>query len=449
MKTIDIQEAERLVQEGTQITHGERMHLVDERLRTLVDYAREHSPFLSEYYRNIPENYTLSDLPILEKDTIVSHFDEYVTDRRICVKDVETYLQRDFSDARLYLDQYTVLHTSGTTGRPLYMVRDEHRNRIHSMLMMLRLFKGLDPELGDTKKHRQACVIQAEPGTSSYEAYKRAVAQDGDEGCLLIPVLENPEIIIARLNEFQPEVLSAYASMLVMLALEAEKGRLHIPLKLIGTSAEMLTPENYELISRVFQCPIKNNYCMTEGGEIAMTWDGPELLLNEDFIIIEPVDENRQPVMDPNTFSHGILVTDLTNYVQPIIRYYVNDRVRIQPVSDDTVRLPVLEIKGRANDVFELCGRNYTTSALDSLIEMYPGLVDFQFVQVADDELCLRALTASGVDRDGALTEMAHMLEDYLRTHGSPAAKVSWSGEYPIRKERGGKAPRYINLRKC
>jgi hypothetical protein len=41
------------------------------------------------------------------------------------------------------------------------------------------------------------------------------------------------------------------------------------------------------------------------------------------------------------------------------------------------------------------------------------------------------------------------MLEDYLRTHGSPAAKVSWSGEYPIRKERGGKAPRYINLRKC
>ena len=449
MKTIEIQEAARLVREGTQITHGERMRLVNERLRALVDYARENSPYLSEYYQNLPENYSLSDIPVTEKKDVIAHFDDYVTDRRIRLKDVEDYIHRDLSDASLYLDQYTVLHTSGTTGAPLYMVRDQHRNRIHGMLMALRLFRGVDPEMGDTKKHRQASIIHAEPGASSYEAYRRAVAQEGDEGDLLIPVLEDPEIMVAKLNAFQPEVLSAYASVLVMLALEAEKGRLHIPLKLIGTSAEMLTPENYELISRVFQCPIKNNYCMTEGGEIAMTWDGPELLLNEDFIIIEPVDENRQPVMDPNTFSHGILVTDLTNYVQPIIRYYVNDRVRIQPVSDDTVRLPVLEIKGRANDVFELCGRNYTTSALDSLIEMYPGLVDFQFVQVADDELCLRALTASGVDRDGALTEMAHMLEDYLRTHGSPAAKVSWSREYPIRKERGGKAPRYINLRKC
>lgn len=448
MKTIGIQEATRLIQEGTQITHGERMRLVEQRLHALVDYAREHSPYLSELYKDLPENYSLTDIPVMEKGEMIANFDEYVTDRQICLKDVESYIHRDLTDSSLYLGKYTVLHTSGTTGNPLYMVRDEHRNRIHGMLVALRLLNGLDPELADTKKHKQATIIHAEPGASSYEAYRRAVALEGDEGDILIPVLEDPEIIIAKLNEFQPEVLSAYASVLVMLALEAENGRLNIPLKAIVTSAEMLTPENYQLVKRVFNCPIKNNYCMTEGGEIAMTWDGPELLFNEDFIIIEPVDENRVPMKDTDDYSQGILVTDLTNYVQPVIRYYVNDRVKIERISDDTVRLPILQIKGRVNDVFEICGKKYTSATLDSVIELYPGLVDFQFAQVADDELCLRAVTSGVADRSKALAEMADELEKYLRSHGIPMAKVSWTDEYPVRKERGGKAPRYIDLRK-
>ena len=447
MKTIEIQEASRLVQEGMQITHGERMRLVEQRLHALVDYARENSPYLSEYYKDLPADYSLSDIPVMEKGEMIANYDDYVTDRQICLKDVESYVRRDFADASLFLNKYTVLHTSGTTGTPLYMVRDEHRNRIHNMMMAQRLLNDVDPELGDLKKHKQAAVIHAEPGASSYEAYRRTVAQNGSDNLLFIPVTEEVGTMIEKLNEFQPEVLSAYASILVILALAAEKGQLNISLKMIATSAEMLTPENYQFVKRVFNCPIKNNYCMTEGGEIAMTWDGPELLYNEDFIIIEPVDENRMPVKDPDDFSQGILVTDLTNYVQPIIRYYVNDRVKIERISDDAVRLPVLQIKGRVNDIFQLCGNTYTTVSLATIVEYYPGVLDYQFVQVADDELCLRALTAGVDDRAKALAEMADELEKHFRSHGSPLAKVSWTDEYPIRKERGGKAPRYMDLR--
>lgn len=450
MKTIDIQEAAKLVQQGTQITHGERMRLVNERLHALVDYARQNSPWLAERYRNLPRDYTLADIPVTEKSEMIAHFDDYVTDREIRLHDVEAYIERDLTDTRLYLDRYTVLHTSGTTGTPLYMVRDQHRNRIHGMLTALRLLGDLDPELGDIQKHKQAAIIHVSAGTSSYEACRRDLAEpEQSEGRLLVlPVLEDPEVIVEKLNAFQPEVLSAYASVLTILALEAEKGRLHIPLKAIATSAEMLTPENDRLIRRVFQCPVKNNYCMTEGGEIAMNREGPELLLNEDFVIIEPVDENRNPVRNPDEWSQGILVTDLTNYVQPVIRYYVNDRVRIERISDDTVRLPVLQINGRANDVFTVCGKSFSTMALDSLIDMDPGLLDDQFVQVGDDELQLRVLTAGNVNRAEALPDMARRLQEYLKARGCSAVKVGWSDEYPIRKARGGKAPKYIDLRK-
>ncbi len=34
-----------------------------ERLRVLVDYAREYSPYLRELYKDIPDDYVLEDLP--------------------------------------------------------------------------------------------------------------------------------------------------------------------------------------------------------------------------------------------------------------------------------------------------------------------------------------------------------------------------------------------------
>ena len=449
MQTIALKEASRLVAEGSELTHGERMRLAEERLHTLVDYAREHSPYLAERYRNLPEDYTLSDLPVIEKGEVVNHFDSYVTDREVRLSDVEAFCNEVKQAGRLYLDKYTVLHTSGTTGKPLYMVRDDHRNKLHGQLMNQRLMRGLDPGILDIRKHKMAAVIFAERGASSYESALRMLAAFPEyrDNFLIVNVMEDTATIVRKLNEFMPEVISAYGSVLALLAMEQEKGNLHISPAAVFNSAEMLTPENHVRVAKAFGCPVKNNYCMTEGGEIAMTWDGPELLLNEDFILIEPVDAERRPVADPEAWSEGILVTDLTNFVQPVIRYFVNDKVKVERLTDDTVRLPVLRIQGRANEIFQLCGEPFTTAGIDSITELYPGVVDFQFTQVSDDELRVRAVTEIDMDREEILRGLAGELENYFHTHGCPEAKVSASTEPPIKKERGGKAPRYIDLR--
>lgn len=450
MKTMDAKEAARLVKEGAALTHKERMKLREERLHALVDHAREHSPYLSEKYKKLPEGYTLFDLPITEKAEMTEHYNDYVTDPEVRLSQVEAYVERSSLDGRLFLDKYTVLHTSGTTGKPLYMVRDDHRNKLHGQLIQQRLLKGSGPDIMDHTKHKLAAVIFAEHGSSSYESFLRQQASvpGYEDQMLAVHVLEDIETIVRKLNGFQPEIISGYGSVLMLLALEKQKGNLDIPVKMIANSAETLSRENHLFIENAFGCPVKNNYCMTEGGEIAMTQDGPDMLLNEDFVIIEPVDENKNPVADPGEWSQGILVTDLTNYVQPVIRYYVDDSVKVERIADDEARLPIFQIHGRSNALFELCGKPFSSAGIDALTELYPGILNYQFTQIADDELQVRALTANSADREKTLAGLRDELEHYFKAHGCPDAKISYSTELLIKKERGGKAPRYMDLRK-
>ncbi len=282
MKTIERAEAAKLVHEGFGMTHGQRAALQKERLKELVAYARERSPLLKEMYGNLPEDFSLEDLPVMEKKAMTARYDEWVTDPEIRRPAVEAFCDRDASDGSLFLDQYTVLHTSGTTAKPMYMVRDGHRNAIHSQLMAQRLMNGVDPGLMNPTVHRTAAVIYAVHGSSSYEGFLRTQrAIPGFEGNMrAVSILNSIREIADELNGFQPEVLSGYGSVLPMLAVEKEAGRLNIPVKVIFNSAEGLSPENFLRVQKAFGCPVKNNYCMTEGGEIAMTVDGPDLLLN-------------------------------------------------------------------------------------------------------------------------------------------------------------------------
>lgn len=310
----------RLVAEGAALSPAARHELQQQRLHELVDYVRNHSPYLAELYADLPADYTLADLPPTDKATMLEHYNDWVTDRELTLDRVMQYVNRPVSDTSLLLGKYTALCTSGSTGTPLPMVRDDYHNKIHEAMLAQRLFFVDNPELLDPTRHKVASIIHTSPAASSYNSYLRMIARYPQitDNILVISVLENIDETVRKLNAFQPELISGYASSLLLLAVEKEKGHLDIPVKLITNSAELLTKEAYDRIHAAFQCPVLNNYCMTEGGEIAMTHGSHDLYLNDDWIIVEPMEE-------------GAYITDLTNYVQPIIRYYVNDRVRITP----------------------------------------------------------------------------------------------------------------------
>lgn len=451
MKTIEMQEAMRLVAEGSGISSAHRKQLQQQRLRKLVSYVRENSPYFARLYADLPKDFTLNDIPQTEKGTLLNHYNEWVTDHELTLDKVLTYVKRPADDSSLLLGRYTALCTSGSTGNPLPMVRDDYHNKIHNAMMMQRLYKGINPDLLNIMHHKIASVIHTSPTASSYSAFLRTVSTfpQATGNMLAISVLESIEHTVEQLNDFQPEMLSGYSSSLVLLASEKEKGNLNIPVKLIVNSAELLTDEAYNHIKKAFGCPILNNYCMTEGGEVAMTNYCSHLHLNEDWVIVEPVDSQMNPMPEGSSqFSNGILVTDLSNFVQPIIRYYVSDCVRILPNNSDCTEssLPILQIQGRSHEPFVLCGKHFTMVAIVTKAEVWPGLLKYQIVQTAPDTMQLRGVCTPESDPDEVLGSLAAQLQTYFLNSGCSEAHFTYTTQPLLYNAQGGKIPRYLNV---
>ena len=448
MKTIELSEAQRLVAEGDKQSPAERLELQQQRLRELVAYAREHSPYLAKLYADLPEDFTLADLPIVQKKDMLENYDDYVTDRNIHMQDVLKYVERPAEDTSLLLGQYSALRTSGSTGNPLPMVRDDYHNKIHGQMMAQRLMGGIPPEVLSLKHNRYASVIHLANGASSYNAFLRTKAAFPEvvHNLMGLSCLDSVNHLVEQLNEFHPTSLTGYPSMLVPLAVEQMKGNLKLDVKMVCTSAEMLTEKDYQVLREAFRCPVLNNYCMTEGGEVAMTRGSSHLHINEDWVIVEPVDKDMNLLGESDEWSSGLLITDLSNYVQPIIRYYVSDVIRISRKPVDDCDLPCLEIRGRMLDNYTICGKTFGVVGLVTESEVWPHLIKYQFVQTADDTIQVRGLCSTDSNPEEVLDGLSKHLKQFLLQHGSPDAKVEWSLEPFIPNKRGGKIPLYVKL---
>ena len=68
------------------------------------------------------------------------------------------------------------------------------------------------------------------------------------------------------------------------------------------------------------------SYAASEAMPLALPCRQGRLHVNSDWFLTEPIDPAGQPV-PPGSRSDALLVTNLANYVQPIIRYQLGDSV--------------------------------------------------------------------------------------------------------------------------
>jgi phenylacetate-coenzyme A ligase PaaK-like adenylate-forming protein len=272
------------------------------------------------------------------------------------------------------------------------------------------------------------------------------MGEKADDFLILSIMTPLPELI-ERLNSFCPEMLSGYPSILAILAREKLDGRLTIAPSLVASSAEKMTREAYVLLRKAFDCPVLDNYCSTEVGEIAMSCREGYLHLNEDWIFLEPVDDNLMPV-PPDQWSTGVLVTDLTNYVQPVIRYHMGDCVKLdgKPCICGS-NLPVLEISGRMGDTLRLNGTAVAFPVIYFMLVDVPNLMNWQIIQTGEHSVEFRFRETYGSHRTEVAPAAAKKLKESLRTYGCGAVEVIVSEEKFLKNPCGGKTPHIVNSR--
>lgn len=82
------------------------------------------------------------------------------------------------------------------------------------------------------------------------------------------------------------------------------------------------------------------------------------LHVNADWLILEPVDTNYRP-MPPGEASATVLVTNLANRVQPVMRYDLGDSIIAKPDPCTCGSpLPAIRVEGRRDDVVSMRTRD-------------------------------------------------------------------------------------------
>ena len=446
MKRIEREEAVRLCQEGERLSPEERERLTAERLRDLVAYARERSAYYKKAYRETGEDFRLSDLPPVTKKELMADYGAWVTDPQVTEDGVRAYVCGDEALEKLYLGKYTALTTSGTTGNPMPMVRDAYHNTIHGALIQTRLLREVDPDLMNPVRHKVASIIILDPAVSSYSGFLKAQrANPGyEQNMLAISLTEDINEIAEKLNRFQPDLITGYPSILAILGKAGQEGRLHIRPQAIACSAETLTEKVYHTLRGAFGCPVLNNYCSTEGGEAAMSCGEGKIHINQDWVMIEPIDKDGRPAPE-GSWSEGVYITDLTNYVQPIIRYYMEDQVRIlKEACPCGSRLPVMEIRGREAGTMEIGGKVLFSSLFEQALEHVPGVLAVQIAQKSERRFHIRLVPSSEEDREKAAGEVKKRVLGLFEGSGVRSVEVAVVQERPKPNKRGGKVKFFV-----
>jgi phenylacetate-CoA ligase len=124
-------------------------HLQQRRLAKLVRHAVIHSPFYRDHYRGLDlANVDLGAFPPVTKPQLMAQFDDWVTDSRLKLADVEGHLESLHQDA-LYLGRYRVMATSGSTGRRGVFLygRAEWRRNLANFARLNERYVGVHPRL--------------------------------------------------------------------------------------------------------------------------------------------------------------------------------------------------------------------------------------------------------------------------------------------------------------
>ena len=295
----------------------------------LLQHVASHSP----YYQTFAGK-PLDAWPIMEKGEWMTRFDEINTvGARLAELNAfaaNAEATRNFSPT---WHGHTVGFSTGTSGhRGLFFVSPGERARWAGTLFgrMLRI--------NPLREERLALVLRA--GSPLYERAStlRLRFRYFDQA-------QPWDAIVSGLQAYRPTILVAPARVLALLSRDAARLQ---PRRVISV-AEVLDDLDRARIEAAFGVRAEQIYQATEG-LLGTTCELGTLHLMEPYVHVEP------QWLDAERTRFTPLVTDLWRHTQPVIRYRMNDvlRVRREPCPCGRAAMAIDAIDGRMDDLLWL-----------------------------------------------------------------------------------------------
>lgn len=391
--------------------------LQQRRLRRLLHYAWEHSPYYREAFEKAGmtekelDTVPLSALPPLDKSDLLEHFNRLVTAPDLEQGKLRRFDAMETADRRPFLGKYHLVHSSGSTGEPGYFVYDETawdtmllgilRGALWGMSMpqILRLLAG----------RPRILYIAATDGR-----YGGAMAVgDGVDGVgasqMYLDIKTPLSRWVQQVKEYRPNFIIGYPSAIKILAELAQWGEISLEVLRVVSCGEPLGAGLRKFLEDTLHTEVINFYGASESLALGVEGDPAEgMLLFDDLNIIE---------QGPD----GLYLTCLYNFVQPLIRYRLTDRITIEEASGLWPFSRAVGLLGRNEDVLWFEDGEGRREFLHPLaIEGFciPGLLDYQFRQTGRDSFEILAEAASASAYENIERELRRQLGSILLEKG-------------------------------
>jgi phenylacetate-coenzyme A ligase PaaK-like adenylate-forming protein len=206
----------------------------------------------------------------------------------------------------------------------------------------------------------------------------------------------------------------------------------------------VLTDETRRRVKEAWGDELYNQYGATETADIAAEYRACRRMhLFEDLVLVEVIDEHNRPV-PAGRYGAKLLVTTLFSRTQPLVRYEMNDSVRLstEPCGCGLPFAVMESVQGRTEDELRLptlAGKRIAVQPLvfNRIMDILP-VSGWQVIQEADDGL---TVLVSGA-REGVVdAKLENQLVRELVALGARPPRVTVRRVQAIPRTASGKAP--------
>ena len=354
----------------------------EHRLRELLAYARQRSPFHARRLRALDlESVTVADLatvPMMTKQEAQASWDDIVTDRRLNRERSERILaQQEWYSYTP--DGYQLFSSGGSSGvRGVYVWGWQF---FVSAACLAWRTQARAERLQPPRPTRLAVLEAGMPPHASTPLFDVPTAA-GMQTVVIAAGAPFDEVLAAVVAA-DPTHLVGYPSVIGRLARAALAGQLNCHPVRVSTNSEPLLDEDRQAITEAWGAPIHNLWGSTEIGVQAVGCGvGEGLHICEDEVVLERVDENGAPV-PPDQPAVRTLATGLANLTFPFIRYDLGDEVTLlpDPCECGSAFARVADIDGRLDDDFRYGPITVPAITFRHVLGADPRIFEYQVTQ--------------------------------------------------------------------
>ena len=362
----------------------------------------------SEYYKGYKGANCLSDFPVMDKEEL-----------RKNISSIHTISAESGVES----------HTGGTTGKSL-IVRFSKEDMMRRMATLdyFKMKAGFIHLKMKRATFNGKHIVPQNQTKKVFWRYNHACKQMIFSSFHLSS--ENMICYINSLNKFKPDSIDGFFTSIYEVAKYIELNNVELKFKPIAIfpTSETISEQGRELVERVFQCKVYNQYASSEGAPFITECDKGGLHIELASGIFEMVENDE------------VLVTSFTTHGTPLIRYQIGDQILLNQNTKCECGVETFlakEIKGRKLDyLLKADGTKINSANIANAFKNLPNvIIQSQVIQLKENLISVKIV----VDKKNYNLQFNSMLEKEFKDKFGKEMVVIIEQVDNIPREKSGK----------